>query len=42
MHTSRTQVERLLDPKNDKVQLDTMQRAASAIGRKLKIELVAA
>jgi adenylate cyclase len=30
------------DPKNDKVQLDTFQRAASAIGRKLKIELVAA
>jgi hypothetical protein len=43
MHTSRTQVDRLLDPNNDdKVQLDTVQRAASAIGRKLKIELVAA
>jgi predicted XRE-type DNA-binding protein len=42
MHTSRSQVDRLLDPKNDKVQLDTMQRAASAIGHKLKIELVAA
>jgi hypothetical protein len=42
MHTSRPQVVRLLDPNNDKVQLDTVQRAASAIGRKLKIELVAA
>jgi hypothetical protein len=42
MHTSRPQVDRLLDPDNDKVQLDTVQRAATAVGRKLKIELVAA
>ena len=42
MHTSRTQLDRLLDPDNDKVQLDTVQRAATAVGRKLKIELVAA
>jgi antitoxin HicB len=40
MHTSRTQVDRLLDPDNDKVQLDTLQRAAQAIGRTLKVELV--
>jgi antitoxin HicB len=39
MKTSRTQVNRLLDPTNDKVQLDTIQRAASAIGRKLHLEL---
>jgi antitoxin HicB len=39
MHTSRTQLERLLDPNNDKVQLDTMQRAAVAVGRKLHLEL---
>jgi len=42
MHTSRPQVTRLLDPKNDKVQLETVQRAATAVGRKLKVELVAA
>ena len=42
MHTSRPQVVRLLDPDNDKVQLDTVQRAATAVGRKLKIKLVAA
>ena len=42
MRTSRPQVVRLLDPDNDKVQLDTVQRAATAVGRKLKIELVAA
>ncbi len=39
MHTSRTQLDRLLDPNNDKVQLDTVQSAATAIGRTLKFEL---
>jgi antitoxin HicB len=39
MQTSRAQLERLLDPDNDKVQLDTMQRAAAAVGRKLRLEL---
>lgn len=40
MDTSRTQVNRLLDPDNDTVQLDTLQRAARAVGRTLKLELV--
>ncbi|MFT4041221.1 MAG: hypothetical protein QM692_23770 [Thermomicrobiales bacterium] len=39
MKTSRTQLERLLDPGNERVQLDTMQRAAAAIGRSLRLEL---
>ena len=39
MGTSRAHLDRLLDPKNDKVQIDTVQRAASAIGRKLRLEL---
>jgi antitoxin HicB len=39
MKTSRAHLDRLLDPRNDKVQLDTIQRAASAVGRKLYIEL---
>jgi len=39
MKTSRTQLDRLLDPRNDKVQLDTVQRAAAALGRTLHIEL---
>ncbi|TPV99037.1 MAG: hypothetical protein USCAAHI_01531 [Beijerinckiaceae bacterium] len=39
MNTSRAQLDRLLDPENDKVQLDTVQRAAAAIGRKLHLEL---
>ncbi|OSQ48280.1 XRE family transcriptional regulator [Thalassospira alkalitolerans] len=40
MKTSRAQLDRLLDGNNDKVQLDTIQRGAKAIGRKLRLELV--
>jgi antitoxin HicB len=39
MKTSRAQLDRLLDPNNDKVQLDTIQRAAAAVGRRLRLEL---
>jgi hypothetical protein len=39
MKTSRAQLDRLLDPANEKVQLDTVQRAAAAIGRQLRVEL---
>ena len=40
MGTSRAHLDRLLDPENDKVQLDTMQRAAEAVGRRVRLELV--
>ena len=40
MHTSRSQVERLLDPANVQTQLDTLQRAAEALGRTLEVRLV--
>jgi hypothetical protein len=40
MKTSRAQLDRLLDPQNDKVQLDTIQRAAIAVGRRLQLDLV--
>ena len=40
MHTSRTQLDRLLDPTNTRVQLDTLQRAARAVGRTLHLDLV--
>jgi predicted XRE-type DNA-binding protein len=40
MHTSRSQLDRLLDPDNDKVQLDALNRAASIVGKRLKLELV--
>jgi antitoxin HicB len=39
MKTSRAQVDRLLDPQNNSVQLDTLQRAASVIGHRLVIGL---
>ena len=39
LKTSRSQVDRLLDPTRD-VTLSTLQRAAALVGRKLRIELV--
>jgi predicted XRE-type DNA-binding protein len=39
LKTSRTQVNRLLDPKND-ITLSTLQRAAAMVGRRVTIELV--
>lgn len=39
MKTSRSQLDRLLDPANDNVQLDTMQRAANAIGKRITLVL---
>jgi hypothetical protein len=39
MKTSRTQVERVLDPQNVAVSLDTLVRAAAALGKRLKVEL---
>ena len=40
MRTSRAQLDRLLDPENDSVTLDTLARAARAVGRQLRMELV--
>ena len=42
MKTSRAAVDRLLDATNPSVTLITLQKAARVLGRKLKIELVAA
>jgi antitoxin HicB len=39
MKTSRRQLDRLLDPKNPSVTLATLRRAASAVGRNLRVEL---
>ena len=39
MKTSRAQVDRFLDPDNTAVQLDTIQRAALAVGCRLVIKL---
>ena len=40
MQTSRTQLDRLLDPDNESVTLATLARAAQAVGRHLRMELV--
>ena len=40
MNTSRSQISRLLDPKDGNVTLATLQRAAALLGRKVRLELV--
>jgi len=39
MRTSRTQVDRLLDPGNGSATLETLFRAARVVGRELHLEL---
>lgn len=39
MKTSRAALERLLDPENPSVTLFTLERAASVLGKQLKVEL---
>lgn len=40
MRTSRAALDRLLDPDNPGVTLATLERAAAALGKRLRIELV--
>jgi antitoxin HicB len=40
MKTSRAQLDRVLDPDNGSVTLETLTRAAKAVGRQLRMELV--
>jgi len=40
METSRAQIDRLLDPRNDSATLETLMRAAKVVGRRLRLELV--
>ena len=40
MRTSRSQVRRLLDPRDGNVTLNTLQRAAKIVGRSLRLQLV--
>ena len=42
MATSRSQLDRLLDPENADVQLDTLTRAASAVNCELQLHLTVA
>ena len=40
MHTSRAALNRLLDPDNSSVTLLTMDKAATVLGKRLRVELV--
>ena len=40
MRTSRTSLDRLLDPDNTFITLKTLERAATVLGKRLQIELV--
>jgi antitoxin HicB len=40
MGTSRAAVDRLLDPENTSITLNTLGKAASVLGKRIKIELV--
>lgn len=40
MKTSRAQLNRLLDPKDGNVTLETLQRAAAVLGREVRVDLV--
>ena len=40
MQTSRAQLDRVLDAKSGNTTLETLQRAAKAVGRKLRMDLV--
>jgi hypothetical protein len=39
LQTSRSQVDRLLDPDNTAITLESLERLASAVGRQLRIDL---
>ena len=40
MHTSRAQLDRILDPDNGSATLESLQRAARMVGRELRVELL--
>jgi hypothetical protein len=40
MGTSRTQASRVLDPTDGNVTIETLQRAALVVGRKVQLQLV--
>lgn len=40
MQTSRSALDRLLDPENSSVTLQTLEKAATVLGKKLRISLI--
>ena len=41
MNTSRSALDRLLDPRNASITLQTLERAARALGKRLRVEFAA-
>ena len=40
MHTSRAQIDRILDPEKGNVTIESLQRAVALVGRELRLDLV--
>lgn len=40
LQTSRSQLDRLLDPDNTAITLDSLNRLATAVGKQLRVELI--
>ena len=40
LHTSRAQIDRILDPDKGNVTIETLQRAAVLLGRQLRVDLI--
>ncbi|WNJ89123.1 helix-turn-helix domain-containing protein [Bosea sp. 685] len=40
MHTSRTQVDKLLNPKDGNVTIETLRKAAAVLGKRVEFKLV--
>jgi antitoxin HicB len=40
MKTSRAQIDRILDPDKGNVTIETLQRAATLLGRRVRVELI--
>jgi DNA-binding Xre family transcriptional regulator len=40
MHTSRSSLERLIDPNNPNITLQTLDKAAQALGRRIAVALI--
>jgi antitoxin HicB len=40
MHTSRAQVDRILDPAKGNITIETLERAAALLGRRIRLELI--
>ncbi|NIA32074.1 MAG: XRE family transcriptional regulator, partial [Actinobacteria bacterium] len=40
MNTSRSAIDRLLDPQNESITLQTLEHAALALGKKIQVNIV--